>query len=156
MNCNLTDEMSTTSKREQHAQKVADLCRYIESAEHSPALEELAERAGMSVYHLHRVFKAITGLTPKGYATAQRVAAGCGSAQPGDRACRGRPALRPASRVAGGSRPCTRMDRDLSGAHAAHSLGMAAAGGVGGPTRLTTAARGLLDTGRAFSAPSQP
>ncbi len=55
-----------------HAQKVAELCRYIESAEHSPTLEELAQRAGMSVFHLHRVFKAITGLTPKGYATAQR------------------------------------------------------------------------------------
>jgi AraC family transcriptional regulator, regulatory protein of adaptative response / methylated-DNA-[protein]-cysteine methyltransferase len=55
-----------------HAQTVAELCRYIESAEHSPTLDELAQQAGMSVYHLHRVFKAITGLTPKGYATAQR------------------------------------------------------------------------------------
>ena len=63
------DPLSPTAR---HAQTVAELCRYIESAEHSPTLEELAQRAGMSVYHLHRVFKAITGLTPKGYATAQR------------------------------------------------------------------------------------
>ena len=63
------DPLNPTAR---HAQTVAELCRYIESAEHSPTLEELAQRAGMSVYHLHRVFKAITGLTPKGYATAQR------------------------------------------------------------------------------------
>ena len=62
----------TLSPAARHARKVAELCRYIESAEHSPTLDELAQRAGMSVYHLHRVFKAITGLTPKGYATAQR------------------------------------------------------------------------------------
>ena len=61
-----------------HAQTVAELCRYIESAEHSPTLEELAQRAGMSAFHLHRVFKAITGLTPKGYATASGRNA-CGS-----------------------------------------------------------------------------
>jgi AraC family transcriptional regulator, regulatory protein of adaptative response / methylated-DNA-[protein]-cysteine methyltransferase len=74
MNFNLTHPMSrdTLSPAARHAQTVAELCRYIESAEHSPTLEELAQRAGMSVYHLHRVFKAITGLTPKGYATAQR------------------------------------------------------------------------------------
>src|SRR5688572_32827024 len=74
MNCNLTHPMSrdTLSPAARHARKVAELCRYIENAEHSPTLEELAQRAGMSVYHLHRVFKAISGLTPKGYATAQR------------------------------------------------------------------------------------
>src|SRR6187397_1777711 len=74
MNFNLTHPMSrdTLIPPARHAQTVAELCRYIESAEHSPTLEELAQRAGMSAFHLHRVFKAITGLTPKGYATAQR------------------------------------------------------------------------------------
>ena len=62
-----------------HAQKVAELCRYIESAEHSPTLEELAQRAGMSVYHLHRVFKAITGLTPKGLCSCAAVRNACGA-----------------------------------------------------------------------------
>jgi len=56
----------------QQAARVADLCRYIERAEHSPTLDELAGRAGMSGFHLHRVFKAVTGLTPKAYANAQR------------------------------------------------------------------------------------
>lgn len=56
----------------QHAATVAELCRFIESAKHEPTLDELAARVGVSVYHLHRVFKAITGLTPKGFATAHR------------------------------------------------------------------------------------
>src|SRR4029453_7843139 len=75
MNCNPTHHpmhRAPLSPAARHAHTVAELCRYIESAEHSPTLDELAQRAGMSVFHLHRVFKAITGLTPKGYATAQR------------------------------------------------------------------------------------
>ena len=55
-----------------HAQTVAALCRYIESADESPTLEVLAERAGLSPHHLHRVFKAATGLTPRAYAAAHR------------------------------------------------------------------------------------
>jgi AraC family transcriptional regulator of adaptative response/methylated-DNA-[protein]-cysteine methyltransferase len=51
---------------------VAALCRHIDESEQAPALDELAARAGWSPYHLHRVFKAITGLTPRAYAAAQR------------------------------------------------------------------------------------
>ena len=51
---------------------VAAACRLIESAEQAPSLEALAAEAGLSVYHLHRVFKAATGLTPKAYAAAHR------------------------------------------------------------------------------------
>jgi AraC family transcriptional regulator of adaptative response/methylated-DNA-[protein]-cysteine methyltransferase len=57
---------------EQHALRVAELCRLIEHAEREPALHELAAHAGLSAWHLHRVFKAITGLTPKAYAAAHR------------------------------------------------------------------------------------
>ena len=57
---------------EQQAASVAELCRFIESAEQPPTLDELAVRAGLSPYHLHRVFKRITGLTPRAYAAAQR------------------------------------------------------------------------------------
>jgi AraC family transcriptional regulator, regulatory protein of adaptative response / methylated-DNA-[protein]-cysteine methyltransferase len=60
------------SLAEQHASKVADLCRFIESADTSPTLRELSSRVGLSVYHLHRVFKEVTGLTPKAYASANR------------------------------------------------------------------------------------
>ena len=57
---------------EQHAAKVAEICRLLESAETVPHLEELASRAGLSAYHFHRVFKAVTGLTPRAYAAAVR------------------------------------------------------------------------------------
>jgi AraC family transcriptional regulator, regulatory protein of adaptative response / methylated-DNA-[protein]-cysteine methyltransferase len=57
---------------EQHAAKVTQACRLIEDSEDAPSLEELAGHAGVSPYHFHRVFKAITGLTPKDYAAAHR------------------------------------------------------------------------------------
>ena len=51
---------------------IADLCRYIESADEAPTLDKLARRAGVSAYHLHRLFKAATGVTPRQYAEAHR------------------------------------------------------------------------------------
>ena len=55
-----------------HARLVAGLCRLIEGAERAPTLAELAQRAGLSPFQLHRVFKAVTGLTPAAWARAQR------------------------------------------------------------------------------------
>jgi AraC family transcriptional regulator of adaptative response/methylated-DNA-[protein]-cysteine methyltransferase len=60
------------SLAERHASQVAELCRFIQSADHVPSLDELATVAGLSPYHVHRVFKAVTGLTPKAYAAAWR------------------------------------------------------------------------------------
>ena len=57
---------------EQHAAKVTLACRLIEKSQSVPSLEQLAAQAGMSVFHFHRVFKAITGVTPRQYAAAQR------------------------------------------------------------------------------------
>ncbi|MFM9915703.1 MAG: bifunctional DNA-binding transcriptional regulator/O6-methylguanine-DNA methyltransferase Ada [Rhizobacter sp.] len=57
---------------EQQAALVAALCRHIESAEQPPTLNALAAQACLSAHHLHRVFKAVTGLTPKAYAQAHR------------------------------------------------------------------------------------
>lgn len=57
---------------ERHAQLVASLCRQIETSEEAPSLAALAGSIALSPYHLHRVFKAVTGLTPKAYATAHR------------------------------------------------------------------------------------
>jgi AraC family transcriptional regulator of adaptative response/methylated-DNA-[protein]-cysteine methyltransferase len=51
---------------------VAKACRLIEDAQEAPSLEALAKSAGMSRFHFHRVFKAVTGVTPKSYADAQR------------------------------------------------------------------------------------
>ena len=56
----------------QHAALVAGLCRWIESADSPPSLAELAHQARLSPHHLHRIFKAVTGLTPRAYAVAQR------------------------------------------------------------------------------------
>jgi AraC family transcriptional regulator of adaptative response/methylated-DNA-[protein]-cysteine methyltransferase len=37
-----------------------------------PTLQQLALHAGLSAYHLHRVFRSVTGVTPKAYAAAHR------------------------------------------------------------------------------------
>ncbi len=57
---------------DRNAAKISAACRQIEDAETPPSLHSLAESAGMSDWHFHRVFKAQTGLTPKGYAAAHR------------------------------------------------------------------------------------
>ena len=56
----------------EHAQRVAKACRLIEEAEEPPTLEALAATVGLSPYHFHRIFKGITGVTPKAYAVAHR------------------------------------------------------------------------------------
>ncbi|WP_313387875.1 bifunctional transcriptional activator/DNA repair enzyme AdaA [Achromobacter aegrifaciens] len=55
----------------QHAAAIERACRALE-AEQPPDLSTLAEQAGMSRFHFHRVFKAATGITPKAYADALR------------------------------------------------------------------------------------
>ena len=50
-----------------HAARVAEACRVIETAEDMPTLAALADGAGLSLYHFHRVFKATTGVTPTEY-----------------------------------------------------------------------------------------
>lgn len=62
------------SRAEQYLAKVAEACRRIEMLETVPALADLAATASISPSHFHRVFKQITGLTPRAYAVAQRAA----------------------------------------------------------------------------------
>lgn len=57
---------------ERRAAAVAKACRLIENADDTPNLEALAHAAGMSRFHFHRVFKSVTGVTPKAYAAAHR------------------------------------------------------------------------------------
>ena len=57
---------------EQYAAKVTQACRIIEASETAPGLEDLAKRVGVSPYHFHRMFRQVTGLTPRQYAAAQR------------------------------------------------------------------------------------
>ena len=55
-----------------HAATIAAACRFIEQSEETPSLAQLAHQAALSPSHFHRLFKTITGLTPKKYAAAQR------------------------------------------------------------------------------------
>lgn len=57
---------------ERQAALVAALCRHMDAADTPPSLTELARHAGMSSGHLHRLFKTVTGLTPRAYAAARR------------------------------------------------------------------------------------
>jgi len=61
------------SPAEVNAELIAAACRLIEASTHMPKLEDLAARVGMSPYHFHRQFKAITGLTPRAWGAAHRM-----------------------------------------------------------------------------------
>src|SRR5437763_2243656 len=60
------------SLAERHAAAVSKACRMMEGAEEAPSLGELAQVAGLSPYHFHRVFREVTGVSPKAYAAATR------------------------------------------------------------------------------------
>ncbi|WP_159994122.1 bifunctional DNA-binding transcriptional regulator/O6-methylguanine-DNA methyltransferase Ada [Roseomonas sp. 18066] len=56
------------------AAAIAQACRIIEDADEIPPLESLAAAVGLSRFHFHRRFKALTGVTPRDYAAAHRAA----------------------------------------------------------------------------------
>ena len=62
------------SQFDRHVQAASRACRLIEAAildaEDIPSLDNLAGEAGLSRFHFHRVFKEVTGVTPKAYAAA--------------------------------------------------------------------------------------
>lgn len=71
-------------KAEREAALVAQACRSIEAAEEAVSLDALAAEAGVSPFHFHRLFRRITGVTPKAFAAAHRTARvqqGLGSGQ---------------------------------------------------------------------------
>lgn len=57
---------------ERQAALVAQACRLIDEAEEAPDLDSLALAVGVSRFYFHRMFKAVTGITPKAYANAAR------------------------------------------------------------------------------------
>jgi AraC family transcriptional regulator of adaptative response/methylated-DNA-[protein]-cysteine methyltransferase len=54
------------------ARAVATACRLIEESEEAPDFDAIAAAVSMSRFHFQRVFRSITGLTPKNYALAHR------------------------------------------------------------------------------------
>jgi len=64
------------SQAERRAALVAAACRAIDAADPAgssvPDLAALAAGAGLSRFHFHRVFKEVTGVTPRAYAQARR------------------------------------------------------------------------------------
>jgi AraC family transcriptional regulator of adaptative response/methylated-DNA-[protein]-cysteine methyltransferase len=61
-----------SSLTEEYAKKITAACRLIEASDDLPSLAELASHAELSPYHFHRIFKSISGLTPKAYGAAHR------------------------------------------------------------------------------------
>ena len=59
------------SVEEANAALVAKACRLLD-AEDAPSLHDLAQAVELSPFHLHRLFKRHTGVTPKAYAAARR------------------------------------------------------------------------------------
>ncbi len=60
------------SVSELQAEAIARACSLMEDTDVLPSVDELAAKAGMSRFHFQRVFKSVTGLTPKSYMTAHR------------------------------------------------------------------------------------
>ena len=57
---------------ERRAAEVAALCRLIEDSVELPTLDALAAHTGTSPGHVQRMFKSVTGVTPRAYAAAHR------------------------------------------------------------------------------------
>ncbi len=60
------------SVAERNARVIEIACRRIETADTEPSLDDLANEAGLSRFHFHRIFKDIVGMTPKQYARGAR------------------------------------------------------------------------------------
>ncbi|MGC4192364.1 MAG: bifunctional DNA-binding transcriptional regulator/O6-methylguanine-DNA methyltransferase Ada [Thermomicrobiales bacterium] len=67
--CKPDDEASFPQRQ---AEMIARACGRLETSEERLTLAVLAAESGMSPFHFHRVFKQVTGLTPKAYADAHR------------------------------------------------------------------------------------
>ena len=61
------------SPAERHLAAVRRACALLEDSDAIPSLAELADAAGISRFHFHRVFKQITGATPRDYARTHRL-----------------------------------------------------------------------------------
>jgi len=86
---------------DRHIAAVERACTLIRASDALPTLVELAEAAHISRFHFHRVFKQVTGTTPRDWGRRTGSAASPSGSMPARRSRR-RP-MRPASAPARGS-----------------------------------------------------
>lgn len=67
--CLPDDALSPAARR---VEIIASTCRKIDESGESLSLDVLAAEAGMSRFHFHRLFRKVTGVTPKAYESALR------------------------------------------------------------------------------------
>ena len=67
--CRPTD----TSTASRHIAAIEKACALLRTSETIPSLGELAAAAAISRFHFHRVFKQVTGATPRDYARTHRL-----------------------------------------------------------------------------------
>lgn len=67
-----TREARAAALAQRYTVLVANACRLIERSDRAPSLQALAAGGGLSTHHFHRVFRAVTGLTPRAYSDALR------------------------------------------------------------------------------------
>ena len=61
------------SAASRHLAAIEKACALLRTTETMPSLAELADAAAISRFHFHRVFKQITGVTPRDYARSHRL-----------------------------------------------------------------------------------
>src|SRR5512138_2075423 len=64
---------SSAGSRDSRAGFIAAACRTLENADRMPRLKELADEAGMSPFHFHRMFREAVGITPAQFAREKRM-----------------------------------------------------------------------------------
>jgi AraC family transcriptional regulator of adaptative response/methylated-DNA-[protein]-cysteine methyltransferase len=67
--CRPTDDSAAA----RHVAAIERACALLRTSEAVPSLAELADAARISRFHFHRVFKQITGVTPRDYARIHRL-----------------------------------------------------------------------------------
>lgn len=64
---------SSPGGRDSRCDAIAAACRTLEDSDRMPTLRELADAAGMSPFHFHRMFKKAVGITPAQFAREKRM-----------------------------------------------------------------------------------
>jgi len=64
---------SSTRERDPRVDSIVAACRALAETDRMPSLQEVADAAGLSRYHFHRMFKKVVGITPGQFARQKRM-----------------------------------------------------------------------------------